>query len=170
LAKKASFRFSRVCEKADYLLEFCENIFNENSKKEEPAYKGMPERMVYESEIWMIGEQIRQEIIMRGKKADSAILLAEILKVIHTKKYRRGRESFVMLLSYFKNDPIVIEELGKLLKDEMLYGFAIKELNKLKEYKYVSDVSEILETEKNLWIKKEAEKYLEKSKPIQYTL
>ncbi|MDR0606526.1 MAG: hypothetical protein LBG80_19815 [Bacteroidales bacterium] len=155
------FDFSMSLLEDRYLLNFCEVIFQKYNYKQAPAYKGMTERMVYEPEIWAIGATIEEELKKtRNKKINSSKLLNGILSVIHTEKYRNGRQSFVMLLHYFKNNHIVIEELERLLNDKSLYGFAVGELNKLKEYKYINIVKEILDAEKSSWIKKDAQKYL----------
>lgn len=157
------FKFSKAYIQQGYLSEFCENIFNNMNFEEEPAFKGMPKRMAYETEIWMIGEQIRQEIAKLKKNEINPLLLNEILTVINTTKYGKGRESFVMTLHYFKDNPTVESTLKTLLDDKQLYGFALKELNKSKLYNYKEKVEDILKNEKKTWIKKEAERYLKNS-------
>lgn len=157
------FNFTQSHKQEGYLSGFCEDIFRENDFKEELIFQGMPERMAYESEIWMIGEKIRQELT-KLKKIETELLLAEVVKVISTTKYGRGRESFVMILHYFGNSPTVEKCLSSLLDDVELYGYAIKELNKLRLFTHVEKVREILQNEKTYWIKKEAERYLKNSK------
>lgn len=157
------FKFSKAYIQQGYLSEFCENIFNNMNFEEEPAFKGMPKRMAYETEIWMIGEQICQEIAKLKKNEINPLLLNEILTVINTTKYGKGRESFVMTLHYFKDNPTVESTLKTLLDDKQLYGFALKELNKSKLYNYKEKVEDILKNEKKTWIKKEAERYLKNS-------
>ncbi len=157
------FKFSRAYIQQGYLSEFCENIFNNMNFEEESTFKGMPKRMAYETEIWMIGEQIRQEIAKLKKDEISPLLLNEIFTVINTTKYGKGRESFVMMLHYFRNNPIVESNLRNLLDDKQLYGFAIKELNKLKSYHSIDKVEDILVQEKTAWIKKEAKLYIKNS-------
>jgi hypothetical protein len=158
------FKFAKACTQRGYISEFCENIFRDNNFEEEPAFKNMPKRMAYEPEIWIVGSSIMQELKkLKGKKIDYSLLLEDILIVIKTKKYNSGRQSFVMTLHYFKNNCTVEELLISLLDDEQLYGFAIKELMKLKLYCCIDKVSEILKTEKMAWIKKEAELYIKNS-------
>jgi hypothetical protein len=157
------FKFTNISKQQGYLIEFCENIFEENNFREEPIIAGMPERMVYETEIWMVGEKLRQEISKLKKDEATPLLLDEVLKVINTTKYRKGRESFVMTLHYFKNSPKVESCLENLLDDKQLYGFAIKELNKLKIYDFTGKVRKISEKEKIAWIKKEIERYIKNS-------
>ena len=146
-----------------YLSKFCENIFEKYNFKEEPAFKGMPERMAFETEIWMIGEELRQGISKAKKNEINQLVLEEILTIIRTVKYGKGREIFVMLLHYFKDNSTIEDILKTLLDDKQLYGFALKELNKLKLYYYKEKVNDILKNEKTSWIKKEAERYLKNS-------
>ena len=124
----------------------------------------MPEKMAFETEIWIVGESIRQGIIYEKKnKTNNYIkVLDDIIEIINTTKYKSGRESFVMLLSFYKNNKIVNETLKKLLNEKELYGFAIKELIKIKEYGYINEIVEIYNNEKKGWIKQIAKKYIEK--------
>jgi hypothetical protein len=68
-----------------------------------------------------------------------------------------------MTLHYFKNNHIVESNLRNLLDDKQLYGFAIKELNKLKSYHSIDKIEDILMQEKTEWIKKEAKLYIKNS-------
>jgi hypothetical protein len=160
-----SLKFADIYRQKGYLSQFCENIFKKNNFKEEAAFKDMPERMAYETEIWMVGEQLRQEISQLKQKELSAFPLEEIINVIDTVKYAKGRESFVMTLHYFKNNHGLETYLGNLLCDKELYGFAIKELNKRKSYHFTNKVRDILKDEKMHWIRKEAERYLQNGLP-----
>lgn len=160
-------KFTNACKRKDYLSLFCENIFTEHNFREEPAFKGMPERMAYEPEIWIVGSDIMQKLKeSKNNNVDYSLLLEEILKVIKTEKYNSGRQSFVMTLHYFKNNPTVESFLENLLDDNQLYGFALKELNKLKLYHYTDKVKEILKNEKTGWIKKEANQYIKNSSEL----
>ena len=89
--------------------------------------------------------------------------MQELLKVINQRKYGRGRESFVMLLHYFKNSPNIEKYIAPLLDDEQLYAFAIGELIQLKIFSHTDKMRAILSKEKIAWRKKEAQKYIEKS-------
>ncbi|UTC74713.1 hypothetical protein E4O03_10995 [Treponema sp. OMZ 792] len=153
----SSNRFDIVAafNKKDYILNYCEKLFEKNNYKEKTLFKNMPERMVFETEIWMIGAKIRTEIAKMKKDKRSDLLLQEILTIVQTKKYRKGRESFVMLLHYFSDIPAIANVLGILLDDNDLYGFAVKELNKLKFYRYTEKIKSLLENEKTGWIKQE---------------
>lgn len=157
-----------VHTKKEYLSEYCESLYKKYNYKEEIQYKGMPERMAFETEIWMVGEKIRKDIEKnKFKKIElNKVLISETVKIIQTKKYQRGRESFVMLLHYFKNNPVIENLLETLLIDEQLRGFVIIELNKLKLYNCVNQIQEILEYEKISWIKKEAQRYIRNSEKI----
>lgn len=156
-----TFRITDACITQGHVSGYCETLFEKYNYKEKCLFEDTPERMVFETEIWMVGEQLRQEISKTKKCRVNQLLIKEILTVVQTAKYRRGRESFVMLLHYFKQEDSLIEKvLGSLLDDEQLYGFAIRELNKLKSYHYVEIVKNILKNEKITWIKKEAERYI----------
>lgn len=158
------FKFANIFSEEEYLSKFCETLFEKYNFKEEPAFKGMPERMAYEAEIWIIGAAIMQKMKdLKNKKNDYSTLLKQIITIIQTEKYNSGRESFVMTLHYFKDNPAVESTLRTLLDDKQLYGFALKELNKSKLYNYKEKVEGILKNEKKSWIKKEAERYLKNS-------
>ncbi|MEB3005247.1 hypothetical protein [Capnocytophaga sp. G2] len=160
-----TFKTTNACIIQGYLSGYCESLFEKYNYKEKCLLEDMPERMVFETEIWMVGEQLRQEIAKTKKYRINQLLIKEILIVIQTVKYRRGRESFVMLLHYFKKENDLIEKiLSSLLDDEQLYAFAIGELTKLKLFSYTDKVQVILSKEKISWKKKEAQKYIEKSK------
>lgn len=158
------FKFPNAVMQKGYLLEFCENIFKEYNYREEPAFKGMPERMAFEPEIWIVGSELMQKLKeAKENQVDYTLLLESILKIIKTEKYISGRQSFVMTLHFFKNNSTVEKALISLLDDNQLYGFALKELNKLKLYGCTDKVTEILKNEKTGWIKKEAKRYIENS-------
>ena len=88
------------------------------------------------------------------------------MKIIEEDRFGRGRESFVMLLHYFKNNPNIETCLATLLDDEQLYAFAIDELTKLKIFKYVDKVQNFLLEEKISWRRKVEKRYIEKSSNI----
>lgn len=158
------FKFSNAVKQKGYLTIFCENVFNEYNYREEPAFKGMPERMAFEPEIWIVGAELMQKLKEAKENIkEYSLLLEEILKIIETEKYNSGRESFVMTLHFFKNNSTIEKVLISLLDDNQLYGFALQELNKLKLYCCTDKVAEILKNEKTGWIKKEAKRYIENS-------
>jgi hypothetical protein len=159
------FKYNKILSEENYLINYCENIFEKLNYREKELYKNMPERMVFETQIWIIGENIRQEILkeIKNKTNNYEKIIDSILEIINTNKYRTGRESFVMLLSYYKNSDKVNNLLEKLLDDKDLYGFAIKELDKIKEYRYINKIIEIYNNEKNGWKKQAAKKYIEKA-------
>jgi hypothetical protein len=162
------FKYNKMFSEENYLINYCENIFEKLNYKEKELYKNMPERMVFETEIWIIGENIRQGILneIKNKTNDYKKIIENIFKIINTNKYKTGRESFVMLLSYYKNDNEVKNLLERLLDNKELYGFAIKELDKIKEYRYINKIIEIYNNEKNGWKKQAARKYIEKANKI----
>ncbi|MCE8725424.1 hypothetical protein [Phocaeicola vulgatus] len=158
------FCYIKAITQCGYLSDFCEFIYAKYNFQEPSTIPNMPPTMAYEPEIWIIGSNIIEELKKNPpKKRDFSILLNEILKVIKTKKYESGRESFVMTLHYFNKYPIVKEILSTLLDDKQLYGFAIGELKKMKCYNYTEKINKILQSEKTTWIKHEAKQYLKKA-------
>jgi hypothetical protein len=161
--RETNFKYYKLFIEDNYLKSICEKVFEDKNYKENSVFKKNQERMVFETEIWMIGEDIRQGILKERKNKTENYLkiLDKIIEIITIEKYRKGRESFVMLLSYYKNNNEVKNLLEKLLDDNKLYGFAINELNKLKEYNCINKITEIYNNEKNGWIKRDAKKYIE---------
>ena len=159
------FEYNTIFLEENYLINYCENIFEKLNYKEKELFKNMPERMVFETEIWIVGENIRQGILneRKNKTNNYTKIIDNIFKIIDTSKYKTGRESFVMLLSYYKNNNEVKYLLEKLLDDKELYGFSIKELDKIKEYEYVNKIIEIYNNEKKGWKKQVAKKNIEKA-------
>ena len=152
---------NKIQEK-DYLQNSCnlyyDKYFNLDDKGQLKSF---------EREIWMIGSEIIDNIRRKKEKRIlTDILSEELLKVIKEDKFGRGRESFVMLLHYFKNNPKVESSLAELLNDEQLYAFAIDELTKLKIFKYVDKVQNFLLEEKISWRRKVEKRYIEKSSNI----
>lgn len=158
------FKYEKIYGDKNYLIDFCEKIFSEKNFKEDTTFKDFPERFAYETEIWMIGEDIRQNIIKIKKEELKIELFEAITSVINKTKYKKGRESFVMLLHYFIVFPNIEKYIGNILEDKYLYGFAIHELIKIKKYNtYKDKVQTILDNEKTAWIKNYARKYIEYS-------
>ena len=148
---------NKIQEK-DYLYNSCnlyyDKYFNLDDKGQLKSF---------EREIWMIGSEIIDNIKKIENKNLTDTLSEELLKVIEKDKFGRGRESFVMLLHYFKNNPNIETCLATLLDDEQLYAFAIDELTILKNFKYVDKVQKFLSEEKVPWRRKVAERYIKKS-------
>ncbi|MFK8273036.1 hypothetical protein [Capnocytophaga canimorsus] len=146
-------------DELNYIYNMCEKAYkNKYDLDEDQGLKA------YEREIWMIGSELLDFLKKTKKNKYSDFLLKDILKVIQNAKYGRGRESFTMLLHYFKKNPSIEIYLVSLLDDEQLYAFAIGELTKLKLFGHTDKVQEILSKEKVAWKKKEAKRYIEKSK------
>lgn len=146
-----------------YILRCCEKVFSENNKPEPTRIVGVPMRMVFESLIWDIGEQLRKYLSTTPPKEDTLALLSQIIEVIKTSKYRSGRESFVMLLHFFKKNRLVIEVLKDGLHDTFLYGHSVRELNKMKLYIGGERMTKLYDSEQPAWIKKELKKNIERA-------
>ena len=149
--------FNNIQEK-DYLYNSCSLFYDKyitsNDKENLKSF---------EREIWMIGSELIDNIrkTRTKKKILTDILLEELLKIVREYKFGRGRESFVMLLHYFKNNPKVESSLAELLNDEQLYAFAI-----LKIFKYIDKVQNFLLEEKIYWRRKVEKRYIGKSSNI----
>lgn len=143
----------------NYLFNLCELYFKELFQEDD----NQPLK-AYECEIWMIGSELLEIFKGLKKTAFTNELLQELLKIINTQKFGRGRESFVMLLHYFKNQQEVEICLSSLLNDPLLYAFAISEMTRLKVFNYTDKVEELLADETIGWRRQTAKKYLEKAK------
>ena len=141
------------------IILLCENAFDEGNYLE-PTQIDYNKRMVFETEIWQIGELIRKKFLKRKAAISSPLFFDTISEIIQTKKYRSGRQSFVLLFGDFK----LFEKsdfLATFLSDEYVYGHVIISLLKLKNFKYCKEVKDILEQEATGWIKQKGKKYLE---------
>lgn len=117
----------------------------------------------FEYELWGIGEVIRQ--IIHEEKKDLNVEQADrICEICLNSKAKRGRQSFVMLLSkkrYFK----YADRLVSLLKDVDVSGHILDALYKMKALQYQEEVKPLLSSEYT-WIRKLAKRYIEKSQLI----
>ena len=154
--------FNNIQEK-DYLYNSCNLLYNRYFNPDDKE-----KLKSFEREIWMIGSELIDNIRKTRikKKILTDTLLEELLKIVRDYKFGRGRESFVMLLHYFNNNPNVVSCLEELLDDELLYAFAIDELMKLKVFKYTDKVQNFLLEEKISWRRKVEKRYIEKSGDI----
>lgn len=152
------FEMNKAISEEFYLEGFCEKLFKENNIEEPFPIKGMPQRMVFENKIWNIGEIIRTEITKnKSKRTDN--LKNGIVNIIRNIKYKKGRESFVMLIHLFKQDDNTVPLFEFILNDRDIYGFGIAELNKIKLYAFSEKIEEIFKVEKTGWIKREIKKF-----------
>lgn len=158
--------FKKAIANDGYILACCEKVFSENNSLEPFVIEGLPIRMAFESIIWDIGEQLRTHLNTIPKNEMSLILLNQIIEVIKTDKYRTGRESFVMLMHFFKGSPLPSIVLEDLLYDSSLYGYSVREMNKMKYYIGGKKIAELYDSEKTSWIKKELKINLERSQSI----
>lgn len=148
----------KAVEEADYLKTFCDHLYLENNCEEGYVIKGLPRRMVFETKIWQVGEKLRTELKDSAKR--TPILKNGIVAIIKEREYRRGRESFVLLLHFFLQDDDTIPLFEWLLKDSDLYGFAITELNQMGIAGFSETIAGIYAAEKTGWIRREAKSYM----------
>lgn len=152
------FDSRKAVEETDYLKTFCDHLYLENNCEEEHVVKGLPRRMVFETQIWQLGERLRIELRDQAKR--TPILKNGIVAIIKERKYRRGRESFVLLLHFFPQDDDTIPLFEWLLKDSDLYGFAIAELNQMGIAGFSETIAGIYAAEKTGWIRRAAKSYM----------
>ncbi len=114
---------------------------------------------MFEHELWEIGEEIRQLILM-GKKALSQSQIDRIINICLDERAKRGRQSFVLLLgkkAYQKySDKIV-----PLLNSDDIDGQVIDTLYKMQAGQYVDLILPFV-NHKRTWIKNIAKKYIQK--------
>lgn len=114
----------------------------------------------YEYEIWAMGEKLRHLLVINNKWRGKCELLDTVAKIVQIKDYGKGREPFVLILgSYGKGK--YNDELGRLINDEEIIGHVIDSLYKGKAKGYETKIFQIFNTKKG-WIKKVAQKYIEK--------
>lgn len=150
-------------EKVTELIDKAEKLIPKNFEKDLPYMKDCPEVRQshdYEDEIWEIGEKIRQLIFEhKGLRKDDSIN-ERIINLCLNRNAKSGRESFVMLL-WYKHNQKYAEKLVSLINDKYVYGHIIEGLNKIRIGGYCEQVSPFVNDERK-WIKKQAEKYLDK--------
>ncbi len=110
--------------------------------------------------LWEIGEEIRQHILVSKKQLNDE-QVEDIIKICNNPCAGRGRQSFVMLLEKVRFNKYA-EGIVALINDEDVEGHIISALNKMRAYDYADYVKPFLQ-HKELWIRKEAKRYLEKS-------
>lgn len=155
------FSIKKASVDGRYIPSLCEKIFLEHNIQESTQIKGMPVRMIFESKIWAVGELLRQDLRSNPIYRNNNTLLTQIIEIVKITKYRSGRESFVMLFHLFGNSMAVKEILIDLLYDEVLYGYSVREMNKMKLYIGGDRIKELLQVEKTAWKKKELKKNID---------
>ena len=117
----------------------------------------------FEHELWSIGEVIRQT--MHEEQKNLNVEQADrVCQICLNPKAKRGRQSFVMLLSrkrYFS----YADRLVSLLQDVDVSGHVLESLYKMRALQYQEEVKLLLNSEYT-WISKLAKRYIEKSRLV----
>lgn len=144
---------------ADLIIKWCDDWL----EYREVSMSGPKVKFVwyrFEYLIWIFGEDLR--IILKNKKFNKSELIANaVIRVLNDKRYGKGRETFALLIGYFKFQ-LNEKDVGVLLEDEDVYGHVIVSLRKLKMRGFEERMKHIINSEKD-WKKAEAKKYLDKS-------
>ena len=113
----------------------------------------------HEHLLWEIGEEIRQYVLVSKKQLNDE-QIEEIIGICKNSCAGRGRQTFVILLDKCKFNKFANKIVG-LLNDDDIDGHIISTLYKMKAYDYADYVKPFLH-HKQLWIRKEAKRYMEK--------
>ena len=114
---------------------------------------------MFEHELWKIGDEIRQLILM-GKKALTQSQIDRIINICLDERAKRGRQSFVLLLGkkvYQKYS----DKIAPLLDSDDIDGQVIDTLYKMQAGQYVDLIRPFM-NHKRTWIKNTAKKYVQK--------
>ncbi|MEW7290514.1 hypothetical protein [Aquimarina sp. 2304DJ70-9] len=124
------------------------------------GFPDVPDWHKYESDIWAIGEEIRQILyskkILRKDKEINDLIIEFCLN----KNSKRGRQSFVLLLGY-KHLSEYAPKLIQMINDKSINGQIIYTLYKMQTKGYEKEI-EPFTKDKITWIRKIAIKYVEK--------
>lgn len=114
---------------------------------------------MFEHELWEIGEEIRQLILM-GKKALTQSQIDRIINICLDERAKRGRQSFVLLLGkkvYQKYS----DKIAPLLDSDDIDGQVIDTLYKMQAGQYVDLIRPFMNHNRT-WIKNTAKRYVQK--------
>ena len=153
--------FSMNSEVIILLQEAIEDLYNSYNIRETNEYVKVG-TMQFESEIWILGENFRLFLKKNKRLKTDSVFENALWKIILEKKYKTGRQSFVLLLSDLKisNES---KKMAGCLNDIDIYGHIISVLLKLKDFSYYKEVKQIYEEEKKGWIKQKCKKYIDSS-------
>lgn len=124
------------------------------------GFPDVPNWHKYESEIWEIGDKIRQIIYDKKSLRKDKEINDLIMEVCMDKKSKRGRQSFILLLGY-KHLSGYAPQLITMINDKFVDGQIIDTIYKMQAIGYEKDI-EPFTTEKLTWVKKKAIKYMGK--------
>jgi hypothetical protein len=117
----------------------------------------------FEHVLWTLGEGFRQILKRQPKLRGHPTLFKHIAALCLDPSYRKGRESFTMLLGQY-GGPLQARTLVSLLADAEVEGHALLALRTLKAPGGRETAKRLL-VEGNTWKRTEAKKYLRKMYP-----
>ncbi len=113
-----------------------------------------------EYKAWTLGEVIRQTLVKNPKLKASPVVLESILEVVECRGLRRGRQSFLLSLS-FAGAAHFAPRIAPFLKDNDVSGHALNALIRMRAIGYAAEVVPLLDA-KHTWVRKLANQYLER--------
>lgn len=119
---------------------------------------GAPAWYPFELQAWQIGESIRQVLARNRKLRADPGVQSMLLRVIHQRNLRRGRQSFVFGLGYKCAQPHA-PHIVAFLKDPDIQGQVLDSLIKMRASGFTDQVTPLLEA-RYMWIRALARKYL----------
>ena len=124
-----------------------------------PEAKDVPKWHNYESEIWSLGEEIRQILAAHKVLRKDQELNKLIVEFCLNKNAKRGRQPFLMCVEHV-NAKQYAHQISSLLTDKYVEGHALNALLKMKASGFADQV-QILKNNEQTWIRKLAIKYLD---------
>jgi len=124
---------------------------------------GAPAWTASELKIWQLGESLRLFLRRKAWRGQGALLDA-VVRVVISREFGKGRQTFVLLLGDYGNKeygPV----LGGVLDDPEVCGHALKALRTAKIRGYAEPVRQVLLREQG-WIRKAAKRYLKEVEGI----
>ena len=150
-------------EKILELIKKAESLTPKNIEEDLKPMDGVPvvpSWHKYESDIWEIGEEIRQIITTKKSLRKDNEINELIINFCQNRNSKRGRQSFILLLGY-KDLSGYASKLINMVNDKFVYGQIIDTIYKMRAGGYDKEIRPFL-NDKNTWIKNLAKKYIEK--------
>ena len=125
-----------------------------------PLLAGAAEWHKFEHQAWAIGEQLRQLLSVHPKLRADAEVQECILSVIDARNLRRGRQSFVMCLSFVAAAPQA-GRIAQFLSDPDIAGHVLDALLKMRAPGYSQEVVPLLDSP-HRWVRVLAARYIQR--------
>jgi hypothetical protein len=144
------------------LIKKAESLTPQKMEKDlEPldGFPDVPNWHKYESDIWEIGEEIRQIIVTKKSLRKDTEINDLIMKFCLNKNSKRGRQSFILLLGY-KHLSKYAPQLINMINDKFVDGQIIDTVYKMQALGFEEEIRPF-KTDKQTWIRNLATKYTE---------